>query len=64
MTTITVKTTTNFFNCNDKQLEVVKFSGSIIVAKVPSYGFDANGNPQGEMISADFSIKEVIAINN
>jgi hypothetical protein len=64
MTTITVKTESNFKNCNDKQLEVLNFLGSIIVAKVPFFGFDANGNPQGEMISADFSIKEIIKINN
>ena len=64
MTTITVNTKSNFKNCNGKQLEVVSFCGTIVSAKVPRFGFDENGNPQGEMITADFSINEITKINN
>lgn len=64
MTTIKVNTKSNYNNCNDKPLEVVSFCGTIIEAKVPQYGYDENGTPQGNMITASFSIKEIVAINN
>lgn len=63
MTTITVNTKSNYKNCNGQQLEVVHFLGTIISAKVPEFGFDANGQAQGKMITSDFNLKEVVKIN-
>jgi hypothetical protein len=63
-TTIRVITKNNYNNCNYKDLEVVAFCGTLVAAKVPEYGFDETGKPQGKMITADFSLKEVVSINS
>lgn len=62
--TIQVNTKSNFKNCNGQTLQVVRFDGYTIVAKVPRYGYDNNGQPQGEWVSADFCIKEIVKINS
>ena len=62
--TIKVKTTTNYNNCNGQLLEVVEFLGTIVAAKIPQYGFNDKGEPQGDFITADFSLNEVQEIKN
>lgn len=58
-----VKTKSNYKNCNGKELTVVEFLGTIVACEVPENGFDNDGNPQGKMITADFSVKnELIQI--
>lgn len=61
---ITVQTRGNYKNANGRKLKVVHFLGSIISAKVPEYGFDEQGEPQGEFITADFQLKEITSITS
>lgn len=62
--TITVNTKNNYNNCNGRPLEVVNFLGAIVAAKVPQFGFDEKGEPQGKFITADFRLNEVVKIND
>jgi len=59
-----VKTQSNFRNVNGKELEVVELLGNIISCKVPAMYFDPqNGEPVGDMITADFIVgEEVISL--
>jgi hypothetical protein len=61
---ITVHTKNNYKNANGRKLKVVHFLGSIISAKVPEYGYNQQGEPQGEFITSDFSLKEIISITS
>lgn len=61
---ITVHTKNNYKNANGIKLEVVHFLGSIISAKVPEYGYNQQGEPQGDFITSDFSLKEITSITS
>ena len=61
---ITVQTKRNYKNANGRKLKVVHFLGSIISAKVPEYGYNQQGEPQGEFITSDFSLKEITSITS
>ena len=58
----TINTTSNYKNCNNQQLNIVEFLGTIIACKVPEYGFNENGEALGKLRTADFNIKEVTEI--
>lgn len=58
-----IKTKSNYKNCNGKSLEIVEFLGNIIACKVPEFGFNKNGEPEGKWITSDFNIKEIVSIN-
>lgn len=58
----TFRTTSNYKNANDIELEVTCFSGRYIEVLVPIYGFDDSGNPQGEFHTTSFTISELINI--
>ena len=58
-TYIKVKTESNFRGANDRELKVEGFYGTIIAAFVPEFGWNENGEPQGELRTCDFNIKEV-----
>jgi len=59
-----LKTQSNFRNVNFKELDVVELLGDIISCKVPQMYFDPeNGEPVGDMITADFNVeKELISL--
>ena len=59
---ITVNTKGNYKNANGIKLEVVQFLGVIVSAKVPEYGYNEQGEPQGSYITADFNLKEITSI--
>jgi hypothetical protein len=59
-----VKTKSNYKNCNGKILTVKSCNGDFICCLVPMYGFSETGEAIGNMISADFSIKEIISLKN
>jgi len=59
---ITVQTKGNYKNANGVKLEVVQFLGVIVSAKVPEYGYNEQGEPQGSYITADFDLKEITSI--
>ena len=59
---ITVQTKGNYKNANGIKLEVVQFLGVIVSAKVPEYGYNEQGEPQGDYITADFDLKEITSI--
>lgn len=59
---ITVKTKSNYKNANGIKLEVVQFLGVIVSAKIPEYGYNEQGEPQGSYITADFDLKEITSI--
>lgn len=59
-----IKTKSNFKNCNGKRLVVTKCNGSFITCLVPANGFTETGQPQGQMVSADFTIKEIESLFN
>ena len=59
---ITVQTKGNYKNANGVKLEVVQFLGVIVSAKVPEYGYNEQGEPQGDYITADFNLKEITTI--
>jgi hypothetical protein len=61
---VRVNTLSNFKNCNGKELKVKEFWNNIVVCEVPMHGFDENGNPIGDIISVDFSLKEVVNIKS
>ena len=61
---ITVNTKSNFNNANGIKLEVIYFLGGIVSAKVPLYGFDEQGAPQGNYITTDFQLKEITSITS
>ena len=61
---ITVQTKRNYKNANGRKLKVVHFLGSIISAKVPEYGFNEQGEPQGDFITSDFQLKEITSITS
>lgn len=63
MTTIEVNTKSNYNNCNGKKLIVNYFAGTIVNAQIPRYGFNDQGEAQGDYIAADFYLNEVIKIN-
>ncbi len=56
---VIVNTLSNYKNVNDKELRVKEFLNSVVACYVPEHGFDENGNPIGELIIVDFSLKEV-----
>jgi hypothetical protein len=57
-----VRTKSNYKNANGKELKVLELLNTIIALEVPEFGFDKNGEPVGKMITADFSMKEVISL--
>lgn len=59
---ITVQTKGNYKNANGVKLEVIQFLGVIVSAKVPEYGYNEQGEPQGDYITADFDLKEITSI--
>lgn len=59
---IKVNTKSNFKNCNDHLLDVVRAEDNYFDAKVPEYGFDVIGRPSGKMVTATFSLKEVVGV--
>ena len=59
-----VKTSTNFKNCNGKRLPIKKCHGKFITCIIPQYGYDSDGNPQGDMITADFALNEIVGLYN
>jgi hypothetical protein len=58
----TFRTNSNYKNVNDIELDVKRLSGRFIEAFVPRFGFDENGNPQGEFHTTSFTISELINI--
>lgn len=59
-----VKTKSNYKNCNGKSLIVKQCYGDFITCLVPMYGFSETGEAIGNMISADFALKEIISLKN
>jgi hypothetical protein len=59
-----VQTRSNFKNCNGRELQVQECNGSFITCLVPMYGFDAEGQPLGDMVSASFILKEIIFLHS
>lgn len=57
-----VKTKSNYNNCNGKLLKVIRADKGFFDLEIPRFGFDSNGNPQGEMITGTFELKEVVSI--
>ena len=55
-----VKTVSNFKKANGKKLEVVEIRGNRVSCKVPFYGFDIKGRPQGSLVTADFKLREIV----
>lgn len=57
-----VKTKSNCNNCNGKLLKVIRANKGFFDIEIPRYGFDPNGNPQGEIITATFELQEIVSI--
>jgi hypothetical protein len=55
-----VKTVSNFKNANGRKLKVVELKGDRVSCKVPFYGFNRKGEPQGNEVTADFKIREIV----
>ncbi len=61
---IKVNTLSNYKNVNDKELKVKEFLNSVVACHVPEHGFDENGNGIGDLITIDFSLKEIKSIRS
>ena len=61
---IKVNTLSNYKNVNDKELKVKEFLNSVVACHVPQHGFDENGIGIGDLITIDFSLKEVKSIRS
>ena len=61
---ITVNTKSNYKNANGIKLEVIQFLSHMVSAKVPQHGYNEQGAPQGDYITADFQLKEITSITS